>query len=257
MSHPSRRTTLALLPALSWPAQTRADTSRAPLTLVTSELPPMAMAGEPGRRGVLLDLVELMLARTGLSVQPQFYPFARAVLLATEQPRTLITPLNRTPEREARFHWLVKLYTQRVGFHSLSSQARVETLEQARRLRIAALRGSSTLDTLQRQGVQPGRIYQSASVSDMHRALEHRLVDAIYGSELIHFDAWRRGGRSPAQLQTGLVLESLEVWLAGHRGSTAAEQEPLQRAHAALLADGSIERLFKHYGLTFRAEDAR
>lgn len=257
MLHPRRRTTLALLPALSWPALTQADTPPAPLTLVTSDLPPMSMAGEPGRRGVLLDLVEQMLAHAGLAVQPQFFPWARAMLLAAEKPRTLIMPLNRTPEREARFQWLVKLYTQRISFHSLAGQARVDSLEQARRLRVAVLRGSSTLDTLQQQGVKAGRIYASASVSDMHRALERRLVDALYGSELIHLDAWRRGGRNPAQLQTGLTLESPEVWLAGHNGTTAAEQEPLQRAHAALLADGSIERLFKRYGLRFRAEDLR
>lgn len=257
MPYPSRRITLALLPALSWPAQARADTPPAPLTLVTSDLPPMSMAGEPGRRGVLLDLVELMLAHAGLAAQPQFFPWARAVLLAAEQPRTLIMPLNRTPEREARFHWLVKLYTQRIGFHSLAGQPRVETLEQVRRLRIAALRGSSTLDSLQQQGVKPGRIYASTSVKDMHRALERRLVDAIYGSELIHLDAWRRSGRNPAQLQSGLSLESPAVWLAGHSGTTTEEQEPLQRAHAALLADGSIERLFKRYGLRFRPEDLR
>lgn len=254
---PSRRNTLTLLPALTWPWTSPSAQPPTALTLVTSDLPPMTMPGEPGQRGVLLDLVEAMLRQADLAAQPEFYPWARAMLLAGDKPRTLIVPLNRTPEREARFQWLVKLYAQRFTFITLAGKPRVETAEQARRLRIACLRGSSNLDQLQKQGVQPGRVYQSTSVADMQRALERGLVDALYGSELIHTDAWRRSGRNLALLQTGLTLESADIWLAAQGGITEAEQARLQHAHEALLADGSVERLFKRYGLKFRPEDLR
>lgn len=257
MHHLSRRATLAALPALTW-ARPAAATHPVPaLKLVTSELPPMTMPGEPGHRGVLLDLVELMLRQAELPVQPEFFPWARAMLLATEKPRTLIVPLNRTPEREQRFQWLVRLYAQRFAFLTPAGRPRVDSLEQARGLRVAGLRGSSNLDTLTQHGIPATRIYQSTSVTDMQRALQRGLVDALYGSELIHHDAWRRGGRDPAQLQTGLTLESAEIWLAAQGGITDAEHARLQRAHAALQADGSVERLFKRYGLKFRPEDAR
>ena len=255
--HPSRRATLATLPALIWPGLSLPATPQASITLVTSDLPPMTIPGEPGQRGVLLDLVEAMLKLADLPVQPEFFPWARAMLLAAERPRTLIVPLNRTADREARFQWLVKLYAQRFAFITLADKPRVDTLEQARRLRIAGLRGSSNLDTLHQQGVHLGRVYQSTSVSDMQRALERGLVDALYGSELIHNDVWRRSGRNPALLQTGLTLESAEVWLAAQGGVTEAERVRLQQAHDTLLADGSAERLFKRYGLKFRPEDLR
>lgn len=259
--HLDRRTScfaLAALPALTWPGLSRANPGPAPLTLVTSDLPPMTMPGEPGQRGVLLDLVEAMLKRAELDIAgPEFFPWARAMLVAGDKPRTLIVPLNRTPEREARFQWLVKLYEQRFAFITLVSRPRVETIEQARRLRIAGLRGSSILDKLQQQGVSPARIYQAASINDMQRALERGLADALYGSELIHADAWRRSGRDPALLQTGMTLESTDVWLAAQGGVTPAEQARLQQAHEALVADGSVERLFRRYGLKFRPEDLR
>lgn len=259
--HQDRRTacfTLATLPALIWPGLARATQPSAALTLVTSDLPPMTMPGEPGQRGVLLDLVEAMLKRAELDAAgPEFFPWARAMLVASDKPRTLIVPLNRTPEREARFQWLVKLYAQRFSFITLANKPRIDSMEQARRLRIAGLRGSSILDGLQQQGVSPGRIYQAASITDMQRALERGLADALYGSELIHADAWRRSGRDPALLQTGMTLESAEVWLAAQSGITPAEQARLQQAHEALLADGSVERLFKRYGLKYRPEDVR
>jgi polar amino acid transport system substrate-binding protein len=253
----NRRATLATLSALLLQA---ASTSAAqpPLYLVTSELPPMTMPGEAGERGVLLDLVEAMLRRAGLAAQPEFFPWARATMLAAERPRTLIVPLNRTTDREARFQWLVKLYAQRFAFITLANKPRVDTIEEARSLRIACLRASSNVDQLQKQGVQLARVYQSTTIADMQRALERGLVNAIYGSELIHTDAWRRSGRDVALLQTGLTLESAEVWLAAARnGITEAEKLRLQHAHDALLADGSVESLFKRYRLKFRPEDSR
>lgn len=255
--HPNRRAALLTLPSLVSPGASLSAQPAAPLALVTSDLPPMAMQGDPGQRGVLLDLVEAMLRLAALPAEPEFFPWARAMLVAAARPRTLIVPLNRSADREARFQWLVKLYTQRFAFVTLAGQPRVETVEQARRLRIGGLRGSANLDKLRQEGVQPGRIYEAASVGDMQRALERGLVDALYGSELTHADVWRRSGRNPALLQTGLTLEAADIWLAAQSGITEAEQARLQHAHETLLADGSVERLFKRYGLKFRAEDSR
>lgn len=251
-----RRLTLASLPTLLWPAASPARPAE-PLTLVTSELPPMAIPGEAGQRGVMLDLVEAVLKQAGLPAQPQFFPWARAMLVASEKPRTLIVPLNRTPDREGRFQWLVKLHAQHFAFMTLAGKPRVDTIEQARRLRIASLRGSSNLNKLKQEGIEPSRVYQSTGVSDMQRALERGLVDALYGSELIHTDSWRRSGRDPALLQTGLTLESADIWLAAQGGVTEAELARLQQAHKTLLADGSVERLFARYGLKIAPEDLR
>lgn len=256
---PSRRHALAALTpllGLPWAAAAQAPPPQ-PLRLVTGELPPLALQNEPGQRGALVDLVETLLERAEMPLQAEFYPWARAMLLASARPRTLILPLNRTPEREATYQWLVKLYAQHFVFMTLAGRPRVQTLEQARQLRIGGLRGSSNLDRLQQEGLSPQRIYQSASVSDMHRALERGVVDALYGSELIHTDAWRRSGRDPARLQSGLSLESADIWLAAQGGVSDAETARLREQHEAMLADGSVERLFKRYGLKFRPEDWR
>lgn len=118
------------------------------------------------------------------------------------------------------------------------------------------LRGSSNPGRLQ-QNLPAERIYQAPSISDMHRALERGIVDALYGSELIHTDAWRRSGRDPARLQVGLTLESADIWLAAQSGITEAEAARLREQHEAMLADGSVDRIFRRYGLRLRPEDAR
>lgn len=254
--HARHRLSIAALPALLCPAG-RLLAQLPALRLVTSDLPPMATPGPAGQRGVLLDVAEALLDRCEMGTQPEFYPWARAMLLAGGAPRTLILPLNRTPEREARFQWLVKLYAQRFAFLTLAGRPRIDTLEQAREARVGGLRGSSNLDKLLALGLQPGRIYQANSVTDMHRALERGLVDAVYGSELIHTDAWQRSGRDPARLQPGLALESADIWLAAQSGITDTEQARLRGCHAAMAADGSLERIFRRYGIRPRPEDLR
>lgn len=246
------------LAAFGQPALARPAGPGTTLHLVTSDLPPFAMdGGHSGRRGVLLELAETLLQRAGLTSQTRFYPWARALLLASETPRTLILPLNRTPEREARFQWLLKLYAQRFVFLSLNAQARVDSIEQARAARVGVLRGSSNLTRLQQLGLTPERLYEAANVDDLHRALERGLVDTMYGSELIHTEAWQRKGRAREQLQVGMTLESADIWLGAQGGVTEDEIARLRQQQDAMLADGSMERLFRRYGIRLRAEDLR
>lgn len=252
---PNRRLLLATPVALLWPAARAVEA--APLRLATSELPPMTMPGAPGQRGVLLDLVEELLQRARLPVTVEFLPWARAMAVTRDRPRSLIVPLNRTPERESAFQWLVKLHMQHFVFLTLAGSPRVQNTTQLPELRVAALRGSSSIDTLLQHGARADRIYRAVSISDAHRALQRGIVDAAFGSELIHTDVWRRDGRDPAQLQTGLSLNAAGVWLAASSGITDAELARLQEAHAALLADGSVERCFRRYGVRIRAEDLR
>ena len=98
---------------------------------------------------------------------------------------------------------------------------------------------------------------QAHSVEDMLRQLERGHVDAIYGGDVINMDKVRGSGRDPAQFQVGMALESGEVWLAASAGIDEAELARLQDARQAMLRNGSIERLFKAYGIRPRAEDLR
>lgn len=226
--------------------------------LVTGDLPPFAQPGKPsGQRGVLVELTEAILQRAGYPVQAEYFPWARALLLAGEHPRTLILPLNRTPEREGRFQWLLKLYAQRFVFMTLAERPRVDGGEQARALRVGVLRGSSNVAALEQLGLPARHIVQAASIAEIHRALERHLVDAIYGSELIHTQAWQRGGRAADRLQVGMTLESADIWLAAQSGVTEDEQTRLRQQHEQMLGDGSVERIFRRYGIRPRPEDLR
>ena len=251
LSRPLLPTLLLLMLPSTLPAQA------APLRVVTGDLPPFAIEGGGRQPGVLVELVEELLRRAGQPAKVEFYPWARAMQMAGGTPRIAILPLTRTPEREANFQWLLKLYVQHFVFINRAGSAPVQSLEQARGLRLTVLRASPNLAQLQRHGFDEQRIVQASSVEDMLRLLERGHVDAIYGGDVINMDKVRGSGRDPARFQIGLELESGEVWLAAGSGVEEAERARLQEVHQAMLRDGSIERLFRAYGIRPREQDLR
>lgn len=234
-----------------------ASEALAPMRVVTGDLPPFAVEGQPERPGVLVELVEQMLRRCGQPAKVEFFPWARALATASSLPRVAVLPLTRTPEREPQFQWLLKLYVQRFVFINRSSQPPVANLDQARQLRLVVLRGSPNLAQLQRNGFNAGLVTQASSVEDMLRLLERELVDAIYGGDVINMDKVRVSGRDPAAFQVGVALDSGEIWLGASAGFSEADKQLLRDAHQALLREGVVERLFRSYGIRPRAEDLR
>lgn len=249
---------LLAVPALVLaPSRAGAAEALAPLRVVTSDLPPFAIDGQPDRPGVLVELVEQLFKRCGQPVKVEFYPWARSLVAAGSHTRIAILPLTRTPERESQFQWLLKLYVQHFVFINRSGRPVIDSVAQARRLRLAVLRGSPNLSQLQRHGFDTERVVQASSVEDMLRLLEKDFVDAIYGGDVINMDKVRGSGRDPAAFQPGLMLESGEVWLAAGGGFGDADRQLLKEAHQALLREGAVDRLFRAYGIKPRAEDLR
>lgn len=219
------------------------------LQLVSAHLPPFAVDTEGERRGALVELVEAIVARAGWRQRVAFYPWARALLMVSHQPRTLILPLIRTPERENAFQWLLRLYAERFAFLTLNRQAPVLELQAARALRVAVLRGSPHRAQLLRHGIPAAQIREASTVDDTHRMLELGMVDAIYGSSVIHRRHARDSGRPADWLRAGLVLETGDLWLAASDGFSPAEQRRLLDAHQGLQADGTLAQLLRHYEL--------
>lgn len=224
-----------------------ADAQPAPLQLVSGHLPPFAIETEDARRGALVELVEAVMARAGWRQRVEFYPWARAMLMAGSQPRTLILPLTRTPEREAQFQWLLRLDVQHFAFLTRPDQALVRDFEQARRLRLVVLRGSPNRAQLLRHGVAEAQIREAATVEDMHRMLELDMVDAVFGGTVINSRQARDSGRPADWLRAGMVLESGDMWLAAGSGVSEAEQRLLLAAQQGLQADGTLAQLLRQY----------
>jgi polar amino acid transport system substrate-binding protein len=243
----TRRLVLQLSAMLLALPQPRANAADPAVQVVTGELPPFAIEGQPGRPGLLVEVVEQVLRRAGTPFNVTFYPWARAVALPQHQPRTAILPLTRTPEREAHYAWLLKLDTQRFVFINRKDDAPITSLEQARKLRIVLLRGSPNLAQLQRRGFSDANIAQVTRVEDMLRMVDRGMVDALYGGDVINLEKIRSTGRDPARFQVGLLVESADVWLGGSKDFDERELAAWRHAYDAMAKDGTLARLYKAY----------
>lgn len=239
----------SMLAVLAPMALAASPEAAAPLQIVTGDLPPYAIEGRPQRPGLHVEVVEQVLRRAGTPVKVAFYPWARAIALANHAPHTAIVPLTRTPEREAHFTWLMKLDTQHFVFINRHGDAPVASLEQARKLRIAVLRGSPNLAQLLNRQFSEAQIVQATKVEDMVRMLERGIVDAIYGGNVINMEKIRASGRSPAAFQVGMLVESADMWLAGGLGFGDSEQAAWRHAYEAMAKDGTLARLYRRYNL--------
>lgn len=220
----------------------------APYQIVSGNLPPFTVESGQDSPGALAALVREMAMRLGEPPTIQFYPWTRALSMAGSQPRTLILPLTRTPEREAHYRWLVKLYRQQFVFIALrSATVNLDSLDTLRELRITVLRGSPNEGQLASRHFK--QVLPANSVLDMARMLERGMADAIYGGDAINLAVLAEHGIPRTQLQLSKPLDYGEIWLGGSLDIPESEALLWQTAMKQLVRDGVVRRTLARYGL--------
>lgn len=237
---------LALACALALCRAPAADAAPEPLRLLAADLPPYAVAQDADHPGALVELAQEMARRVGAPATLAFYPWQRALALTAVQPRTLVLPLTRTPEREAQFRWLVRLRRQDFVFVGRRGVDLRDPAALARRP-VAVLRGSPHKRLL--QSLHFAVVAECASVRECMRMVSTGVVDATYGGEDIHRHAARLDGRHEADFTFSPVFRSGDVWLAGSLDLGQDEGRAWRAAHEAMRADGTLARLLRRYGL--------
>jgi len=227
----------------------KAADASAPYRIVSGDLRPFAAENHPEAPGMLVELVELMASRTQHPVKVMFYPWVRAVSIAQGEPRCAILPLTRTPEREAKYQWLVRLYPQRFAFITPTAKKAVNNVDDARKLKIVVLRGSPNVAQLLSHQIDTTNIVEESSVEMMLKDIDNGIADAIYGGDVINMETVRATGRKVQDYHVGMVLESGDIWLAASSGFTQPEIDALREAYKALKNDGTYNRLLKKYGI--------
>jgi polar amino acid transport system substrate-binding protein len=232
---------------------TMAADAPVPYRIVSGDLRPFAADHHPEAPGMLVELVELMASRTQRTqkaVKVEFFPWIRAVSIAQGEPRCAILPLTRTPEREAKYQWLVKLYQQRFAFITPATNSTVNTIGDARKLKIVVLRGSPNVAQLLNRQISATNIVEESSVEMMLKDLDSGIADAIYGGDVVNMETVRSTGRKMQNYRVGMMLESGDIWLAASGGFTPAEIDAFRDAYNALKKDGTYTRLQKKYGIS-------
>jgi ABC-type amino acid transport substrate-binding protein len=88
------------------------------LTIYTENYPPYNMVVQGNKKGISIDLLELLLKNLGSSLTRndfKFQPWARAYHLTQNNKNTLLFSTTRTPERENSFKWVGPIHKVQIG----------------------------------------------------------------------------------------------------------------------------------------------
>ncbi|HQR51954.1 MAG TPA: transporter substrate-binding domain-containing protein [Burkholderiales bacterium] len=222
------------------------------LKLLAAELPPYtfqvpsaSVSEFPGPgRGVVYDIVQAMAKRVGHTGPIEFTPWRLAQQTAMTEPDIGILALTRTPEREDKYRWIVKILTDDlvlVGGRGVD----VSSLEKVKDRPTGVLLRSGAEALLKEKGFT--RIEPAPEEWMNARKLRERRIDAWLAPRLMVIYAWREVGGDPLSLDIGAIVRPSEIWFAGSKSLPNAEVEKWQKAFEEIRADGTYERILADY----------
>lgn len=212
------------------------------LKLFTAQLPPFTMEGS-GRPGFAIDMMHEVARRAGMSLSVNFRPWVRAQADVQNGSGLAIIPLARTPEREGSYTWVGEMFPIEVNFIDVAGKQ--YDLATARSLNsIIVQEGTSFASTLRSAGFT-NLITRSDTVTN-GRMLAGGRVEAWYVSRLEALWVWKAAGLA-GRPTIGPKIEDEKQWLALSPGADPVLAERLRAALAAVIADGTRERIIRSY----------
>lgn len=92
------------------------------IRIVTEEFPPYNYSDDGFAKGLSSEVVQAVLAETGLTAEFLFLPWARAYLTAQNTKNTVIFSIGRIPEREDLFEWIGVIAPYNTSLYKLASR---------------------------------------------------------------------------------------------------------------------------------------
>ena len=228
------------------------DHAAAELRLLASELPPYtyqvppaSVSEQPGPgTGVIHDIVVEMARRVGHSGHIEYLPWFRAQEVAQTQPNIGILALPRSPEREEKYRWVVKVLTDDlvlVGAPGVD----VSDLSKVKDRPVGVLVHSGAealLRSLSFSKVSP----QPEEWMNAKRMKDRRIDAWVAPRAMVNHAAHEVGGNFDV-LQFGQVIRTSDLYLAASKDLPDAEALKWEAAFKAMQSDGTIDRIIRQY----------
>lgn len=213
------------------------------IKVVTTEIPPYTL--EIGMRpGIMIELLKLLEDRTGQKHEIVFYPWARAQMLVQSNPNHIIFPLARTPQREDKYDWALKVMQVDAVFVTVNGQKL--SLEDARKLDHITVQQSSPFEALLKQKGFTNVVASARTPYQHLRLLEKGRVQAWYTSK-DHAQFTMADTPVAATAKFSDPVKSEDVYMAFSKEFPPSLRQKYIDAFNNLKKDGMIEYIRKQY----------
>ena len=241
------RVLLALLVILTFFGQVRASD----LLIVTEELPPYNYQEDGVAKGLSTEVVEAVLAETGLDADIVFYPWARSYLMAQSRKNTLIYSMARIPEREDLFEWVGVVCPISTSFFKLASNQdlKINSLDDARQHLIGVTLKNVNHIYLEAKGFSNFEL-ESQDLINM-RKLAHGRIDLVPFDEASFYYQVKRDGMDPDLFEPVFRLEDLSkhLYMAFSKSSDPELVERFRVALRTIQENGVYDGIVARYQL--------
>ena len=166
-----------------------------------------------------------MAKRVGHTGVIEFVPWRLAQKMAMTEPNIGILALTRTPEREDKYRWLVKILDDDlilVGGQGVDAS----TLDKVKNRPTGVLLLSGAQALLTEKGFT--RIEPAPEEWINARKLRERRIDAWLAPRQMVIFAYREVGGDPTALNIGEIVRPSEIWFAGSKSLSDAEAQKWQ-----------------------------
>ncbi len=225
----------------------------AELHFVTEDLPPFQQV-EKGKLvgGAMVELIEALVAVTGVKATINAYPWSRAYKLALQQPNTLIFSIRRTQAREELFYWLGHLYTIRTQLAILAERTdiQVNSVDDLRDYSVGVVRGDYDQFFLEQQGIK-GKTYLALSYKELWQMLKLGRFDCVLTNQVTSALVLNQLGISKQEIKIAFEFEQAEnqLFLAANKHTDPTLVARLTKGFESLKANGTYEKIMNKWQL--------
>lgn len=219
----------------------------AQLQLFTEEAPPMAFTRDDELHGMSIDIVRMLIDRTGHDAQIRILPWTRAYHLAQRDADTAIFSTVRTPEREDRFQWVGPILEGSARFYSLKARnVQIDTLQQAAASGPLALpKQWYSYEVLKTQGFD--NLYGVPTARHMVTMLKRGRVQLIATDDMTLDAVLATDDLSREQVRAHLPFMQTAYYIAFSQQTDPSVVETWRQTLAEMRQDGSYEAIIRHW----------
>jgi polar amino acid transport system substrate-binding protein len=223
-----------------------------PLNIITDPYPPYGYVKDGEIVGCTVDLIKLLLKRTGIDGKFEMYPWARAYKMAQKEKDILIYQLSYSKERESLFQLVGPIYHSADYLWKLKIRKDIvlKNLEDAKQYRVGTVRDYFSHKYLLEKGFEEGKNLEAVYDDDMNvKKLASGRIDLMVLDELVFNYRVGALGYNRDDFEKDFAVISQDSYLAFSRQTSTNVVSRFAEALAVMKKDGSYDRILQKYGV--------
>ncbi len=225
-----------------------------PLTIISDPYPPLGYVDKDGEIvGFTVDIIRLLLKRTGIEGKFVMYPWARAYEMAQKEKDILIYQLSYSKERERLFHLVGPILHESEYLFKLKDRKDVvvKNLEDAKNYRVGTVRDYFHHRYLLENGFEEGKNLEATHGDDMNiMKLISGRIDLMITSEIAFSYRVKELGYNRDDFQKTISVVSDDSYIAFSRQTSPHVISRFAEMLEAIKKDGSYYRILEKYGVS-------